>query len=362
MALRIAKDRPLPIGVDLGTATVKMAQLRITEQSVELLAANAAEIPLSCRKDLSQRMDFLAQTIPGMLRSWQFKGRSCILAIPAASTFVQHVKMPKLPPAEMDKALKVELHGKLPYPTEDAVIRHIVAGDIYVEGEPRQEVVVIASSRATVEAYLDMAKRAKLDVNGMNIECCAIVECFARLFKRSTDASRVTLYIDIGAASTQVVLSHGDRVAFARNLARGGEQLDQAVSAGLSIAPEQAGAMRRDLAKANSTGGAEDELYRLLEEPLDALALEVTQCLRYYESVFRNSGIERAIFLGGQAHDKRLCQLLAKRINLPAQVGDPLVRVKRIGGAGLSEGLDRREPQPNWAVAVGLSLGAQWAA
>jgi hypothetical protein len=39
-----------------------------------------------------------------------------------------------------------------------------------------------------------------------------------------------------------------------------------------------------------------------------------------------------------------------------AQVGDPLVRVKHAEG-GVEMGIDRRQPQPGWAVAVGLSMG-----
>ncbi len=63
------------------------------------------------------------------------------------------------------------------------------------------------------------------------------------------------------------------------------------------------------------------------------------------------------IFLGGQAYDKRLCQAIAQRLNLPAQIGDPLAQIERHAGSGMAAGLDRREPQPDWAVAIGLSLG-----
>ena len=84
----------------------------------------------------------------------------------------------------------------------------------------------------------------------------------------------------------------------------------------------------------------------------------MSKCVRYHESIFRNRPVERAIFLGGQAYDKRLCQALAQRLNLPAQIGDPLLRVKRLDDAILNEGSDQREPQPDWAVAIGLSLGA----
>ena len=104
------------------------------------------------------------------------------------------------------------------------------------------------------------------------------------------------------------------------------------------------------------------QIHHHLTEPVDALAAELSKCVRYYESVFRGRPVERAIFLGGQAYDKELCQALARRLNLPAQIGDPLLRIKRPTGSDPDEGMDHREPQPDWAVAVGLSVGAETAA
>ena len=262
----------------------------------------------------------------------------------------------------MRQAVRGELHGKCPYPVSEAIIQDLVAGDVQGEDEPMQEIIVVATSRAAVNAYVTMARRAKLEVVGVNIESFAIVECFSRLFRRTADMAHTNLFVDLGARTTQVVLAQGRRIVFARNLATGGRYFDRAVAEGLGVSDAQAHAMRRELREARTPGPAGDELYRLLDAPLDALADELTQCLRYYESVFRNQPVERAIFVGGQAYDKRLCQALAQRLNLPAQVGDPLVRVSRMAGAGAEMGMDRRHPQPDWAVAVGLSLGAETAA
>ena len=44
-------------------------------------------------------------------------------------------------------------------------------------------------------------------------------------------------------------------------------------------------------------------------------------------------------------------------MGIAAQVGDPLVRMGRISEVGVESGLDRRLPQPSWAVAIGLSMG-----
>lgn len=363
MALKMFRSKYLPVGVDLGTRCLKLAQLRMADQeALELIAADAVEVPLNIKDDHEKQMSFLSETISRSLHENHFHGRRCILGIPACHCFLQHVKLPRLSPAEIGRALQSELAGKLPYPIDQAVIAHVLAGESN-GNEGRQEVIAVSVPRQIIDSYLTMAARAKLEIVGLDIESSAVVECFARLFRRGGDNNRAILFVDLGAQSTQVAITHGEKLVFARNLKQGEFQIDQALSAGLSLPLDQAHSARWDLQKsAVKETQAQDELYRYLEAPLDLLANEITQCLRYYDSVFVNQPVERVIFVGGQAFDKRLCQSLAERLNLPAQIGDPLLRVKRIAGAGLHIGLDRREPQPQWAVAVGLSLGAAYAA
>jgi len=356
MSLKIIRGKTLPIGLDVGSSSVKMAQLRCPDGVVELLAAESAQFTPECRTDRVKRLNELTPIIRQALRSGSFKSRQCVLSLPADETFVQHVKVSKTEPREVGLAIRRELEGKLAYPVKEAVVRHIIVGDIQGEGGARQEAIVVATPRATLKAYLAAACRAKLDVAAVNIESCAIVECFARLFNRTSDTARTILYVDVGSTTTQVVLAHGRRIVFARNLAIGGDQLDQVVAEGLQIPFEEARATRIKAMRAPSDQALETELERLLASPLRRLTDELTQCLRYHESVFRRPGIERAIFLGGQAYDKRLCQWVAQRLNLPAQVGDPLVRVRRSETSTTT--LNHHQPQPGWAVAVGLSLGA----
>jgi len=362
MALRFVKKKALPIGVDLGSSSVKLAQLRFIGNDVELIAAASFEVPLDSQTHPPSCSDSVAKQISETLHINHFDGNQCILSLPAEATFVHHIKMPKLPPAETANALLIELEGKLPCPVNDAIIRHIIASEGYGDGNDKQEVIAICTPRETLDTYLAMSRRAKLDVVGVNIEPFAIVECFDRLFRRVGDEARTIMFLDMGATSTQVVMTHGSRIAFARNLNTGGQKLDEVVAEGLGIPVDQANALRQDLARGKHNLETERELYHLMDQPLAELTDELTQCLRYYESVFRNQTIERAIFVGGQAYDKRLCQTLAQRLSLPAQIGDPLARIRRLDGAGMGMGLDRREPHPGWAVAVGLSIGAQQAA
>jgi hypothetical protein len=63
------------------------------------------------------------------------------------------------------------------------------------------------------------------------------------------------------------------------------------------------------------------------------------------------------VFVGGEARQTWLCQGIAREMGLAAQLGDPLVRMGKTTDVGIESGMDRRYPQPAWAVAVGLSMG-----
>ena len=357
MSLKVVRGKTLPIGVDMGMRMLKLVQLRVVEGNLELFAAESTELPPAAREDHKERMSFLPSAIHQMMISGCFKGRQAIIALPAEATFIHHVRTPKLSSSvDVEKAVRQELSGKVPFDITDAIIRNLPAGEIYGDGESKQEHVVVAVSKDTLNEYLAVARKAHLDVIGVNIEACAIVECFSRLFRRNADMVKTTMFLDIGSASTQVVLAGGTKISFARNLAIGGNTLDQALAKARQISLADAYDLRIKLSDGKTDSSKADQLYKDLSVVIDSLVEEITQCLRYYESVFRNQSIERAIFVGGLAYDKGLCQLLAKRLNLPAQIGDPLVLIKRPDDA--PKHLDWRNPQPAWAVAVGLSAGS----
>jgi type IV pilus assembly protein PilM len=359
MAAKTSKSKVLPIGIDLGSSVAKVAQLRVSEGELELLAARQIAQQPPAGSDRTARLAQVGGELRKMLRGKEFSGHSAVLSIPAEETFVHHVRIPRVAAAEQERVIHGELRGKLPYSLESAIVRYLVAGDIPSESEPRQEVLTVSVPRAVVEGYLQMAAKARLNVVGVNIESCAIVECFARLFRRESDKSRAIMYVDIGTRSTQVVLSHGPRIVFARNLPLSGERFDGAVAEALSIPLGDARRRRRDAMAEDADPATAEEILGAMETPIGALAAELTQCLRYYETVFRGDGVERAIFLGGGAYDKRLCQAIARRANLPAQIGDPLAKIRR--GEGM-ESFSSETPRPDWAVAVGLSIGSGEAA
>jgi len=427
---RIVATSANPIGVDFGTDCLRMAQVQVIDGEPRIVAAASADVPAHVRNDPAGRASFFVETTRDLLAQGKFKSRQAILALPAAQMYIQHIRMARLDEEATRKALPWEARGKLPIDPSQALLRHTIAGEIYHDSEPRNEVILMAAARDTVNTLLASASRAKLDVIGMNVEPMAIVDCFGHIYRRKTDKSAVVCFVDIGYKSTRAVIAEGSKILFARSIPVGGEHLNRAVAQALSVGQEEAKLLRIKLAQGQPSldehrarqeiNGAETEMvneapvqaeaggFALLDasmakaeksnaagdrrggvatmaapqqaarggarppadpqeqmvlveeachEPLDRLVEELGLCRRYYEATFPARPVEKLVFVGGEARQRRLCQHVAREMALAAQVGDPLVRMGRLSEVGIESGIDRRQPQPGWVTAIGLSLG-----
>jgi type IV pilus assembly protein PilM len=418
-----------PIGVDFGTDGLRMAQVEAADGEYRLVAAASAEVPAQIRQDPTARLNFFTETVRDRLASGNFRGKRAILSLPAASCFIQHLRMPRLEEEELKKALPWEARGKLPIDPTHALLRHIVAGEVYQDSEQKNEVILMAAARELVNQLLGAAAKAKLDVVGMNVEPKALVDCFTNIYRRKSDADQTTCYVDIGCSGTRAVIARGPQILFARAIQVGGDHFNRAVASALKMSLEDAKVLRikvcslgapapvaagtvapeaqqrhaapqqidqafpllgAGMMKAGATATAASpavarahapahapaqqqvvyadpvsaelmEKARQVEhacrEALSKLTEELDLCRRYHESTFSTRPIDRLVFVGGEARHRNLCQQIARQMSLAAQVGDPMVRMGRTSDVGVESGIDRRQPQPSWAVAIGLSMG-----
>ena len=386
MVFGLFSNRVNPIAVDIGTDTIKLLQVEPKDGQFRLVAAACEIIPEGVRGKPGERDAFAADAIHKMVNDG-FKARQAVTCLPAMHMAVQHLRMAKMGHDELVKALPFEAAGKLPFDAGRAVIRHTIAGEVYQNQEALQEVIVMAAPREAVDRHLNILSKAKLEVVGIHVEPTALIECFAHLFRRKGDETVSTLFIDMGAGSTHVVIAHGKSMVFAKHIPVGGETFNKRVSEALKqdvraarelrvrVSHQESPANRLPAGVVpigvegnghplghNGTNGAVvvDEatvakVKAAIEEALETLVLDLQLCVRYYESIFPGKSVERAIFVGGESRHVALCQAVAKRLCLPATLGDPLARLVKDGQTKVK--FDMRQPQPGWAIAVGLGMG-----
>jgi type IV pilus assembly protein PilM len=398
-----------PIGVDFGTDSLRLAQVQFTDGEWRLIGAASADVPTHVRQDPVARAAYFIETTRDLLAQGGFHGRTAVLSLPSAQMHIQHLRVGKMDEQTMKKALRWEAHGKIPIPANQAVLRHIVAGEVYVDQEMKQEVIVLAAARSTVDQMLAAAVKARLEVVGMNVEPLAILDCFTHIYRRQADAETTFMFVDIGCSGTRAFISRGGQILFARSIPVGGEQFCAATATALNIDAEQAKTLRltlcnsappvvaptdgverradmsvpeqpsQPISEATETllalssaqpmaavpaprlpdpmEGQRRQVHEACQDTIKRLVQELNLCRRYYEATFPAKPVDKLIFVGGEANQRPLCQQIAREMGLAAQVGDPMCRLSKWCEPSADGGMDRRVPQPAWTTAIGLSFG-----
>jgi type IV pilus assembly protein PilM len=401
-----------PIGVDFGSDCLRLAQVQQIGANFKLVAAASADVPENIRHEPRGRLQFFVEQVRQLLEAAPFRGRQAVLALPAASTHIQHLRLDRMNDEALKKTIPAEALGKLPIDPSLALLRYYVAGQIQPEQDGKLEIIVMAAIRQSIEQLLNAAVEARLDIVGMNVEPMAVMDCFNHVYRRKSDANVTQCLVDMGSSGTRAAIARDGQLMFARDIAIGGDQLTRAAASALSIGFRDARTLRIKLAATDpppvtkifpmpvagapppsgrrATDGSgslavvqaatEDamarpscvttvalaEQARQVEEAcrqtVSELAAELDLCRRDHESAFPNAPVDRLVFVGGEARQRQVCRQIANQLGLTSQLGDPMCRMIGVADAGIQSGMNPNVPQPAWATAIGLSMGPRQAA
>lgn len=395
MAFGINKTRLTPIAIDFGVDSLKMLQVSTSEESTQLVGAGAITVPEDARKDSTARYAFMADALKELARQQPFKGRRVMCAIPAFQTLVNTFELGCNENDDIDQQVNLHIQTVMEKDPSRMVIRNQRIGSVVREGKTKQRVICMAANRAVVMRYLELAAAAKLEVVGMHSEPVCIARGFSELYnRREADKNEARCFVDIGSASTKLVILRDREVLMARNIAVSGDELtrrhakdhglgfdearlarmreaanpaaanpfgvgtgSKASTPGLAatLEPDTATDTEQDL-KPRERGLIESpETMGPLDECVEMLIDDIRMTVRYHDSVCPDIPVQRVVLLGGEAHQRPIAEAIAYAFGVPTFVGDPLARVMLTPGLK-PVGVDMKQPQPGWAVPLGLCL------
>ncbi|MGI8977861.1 MAG: pilus assembly protein PilM [Pirellulaceae bacterium] len=334
-----------PIGIDLGSRSVKMVQFSANRE--DLIAAGRWEFPAATSPE--QHAEHVAETIQRGLTERKFVGRDVVLCLGDKELVLQNIRVPKSEGAELDRHVAQEAAGRVPFAVEEAEIRYIEAADVRQGDAVLREVIVFACHRPVLQKSLDLAAKGHLNPLAVDVEPAALVRSYAAQFRRQEDFNGRALVIHIGHQRTAVVITQGIEILFVKYIDIGGAHLDTAVARHLRMEAKEAADLRRHSGD-RRTDLQDPEVMRSVSEAtrgvIERLGSELALCIRYHSVTFRGQPLSRVVLGGGEA-TQQLADVLGKMLNLKCELSDPfraLSLQRDVGRRGL------------WDVAAGLAL------
>lgn len=348
------------VGLDLGSASIKLAECEQTQTGVRLVKSLVQELPIAPNQETIDRVGWLQSAFK------EFDTREVHVALSGSEVAVRRVHIPPMSARELPEAVKWQVKDELPFPVQEAVLDLRVIGEVWEKDLKKQDVLVAAASRSCLHGLMGMVERAGGRVASVTPTPLALWSSVAGLIPDAQQGSVVL--IELGASTTHVAIVKDGQVRVVRDLAVGSATMTEALI-GETVSDKGKMTIDRSLAEAfkrrygvltEAPEGTTEEgvplfhLASLIRPLLENLLTELSRFLDFYKVQMEQGGISRLLLCGGGANLKQLQPFLAEGLGLPVEVFNPLVRI--------TDRVERMEPEqvaeagPRLAVAVGAAL------
>jgi len=311
--------RPAPIGVDLGTGSVKVIGLNGKKISL----AAFMDIPSSDREDEA----FLIKRLQNFFKEINISGKDTVVQIPGHLSFVRTLNLPPMPKGELKEAVKWEIKRQLPYPTEEAVYDYIATA------VPEGIVVTFASAeRKNVQRYIQPFKEAGLKVAAVDVNPLCLIRALP------LHGAGNIIVLDIGARSMEIDIMRSESLRLTRTVEMGGEHIkNHFINEGFS------------------EGEADDILMNgtaeKMKEPLNQFLREIFLSIDYYKATFKEKVFSEVVLTGGVAINNAVRDYFSHMLDIPVIVPNPFDNF-------VMKDESLRPLGPRFSVAIGLAKRA----
>ncbi|MEA2701649.1 MAG: type pilus assembly protein PilM [Candidatus Parcubacteria bacterium] len=338
------------IGVDVGSSSLKVVQLRLDGQTAVLETYGELALGPYAGGEVGQATnltaDKIAETLRDLLRESSVTTNDAGISIPFSRSLLTLITLPRRDDAEEQRTM-VELEARkyIPVPVSEVQLDWFVIPEPLPEGaQPpdKMKVLVVAVHNDELKLLEGVVQGASLAASFYEIEIFSTI--------RSVVDEQVlpVLVLDIGASATKVyVVEHGV-VAFSHNIPQGGQDVTRNIATAHGFSIGQAESLKKQHGF-STTAPAYDR--STIEAVFSRIFDEARRVMSQFETVNQKS-ISGIVLTGGGGVTKDLGTYAKEFFSIPVTIADPFKKAE--APAFMRPVL--AEIGPEFAVAVGLAL------
>jgi type IV pilus assembly protein PilM len=344
-----SKEVKSVLGVDIGTSSIKIVQLKREHGRVILETYGAIALGpyggLEIGRATSLPAEKVAEALKDVIREANVSTNDAAISIPYTSSLISIIKLPSSVEKQLAQVVPIEARKYIPVPINEVMLDWFVVGksepDEKSPGE-KIEVLLVAIHNDTIAKFRSIATEAALSAAFLEIEV------FSATRASLEHGIAPVAVVDMGAATTKFYVVERGLIRESHIISQGSQDLTLAASRSLNITVAQAEERKRRFGLAQ---GSPPELRRSLELTLTPLLSALSRIIVSYEQR-TNQSLGSIVMTGGGATLKGFKEFAKDKIQAEIQLADPFAKTQ--APAFLETIL--REAGPEFSVAVGLAL------
>jgi type IV pilus assembly protein PilM len=311
----------LVVGVDIGSHSVKVCQLKRTDKAYSIVNLGSAVLPEGAVDDGAvNEPEVVASVISELFKNLKIKKKKVGISISGYSVIVKKVNLAVMKDNEMEEHIMTEAEQYIPFDIEDV---YIDFQDLKTnkDGYERTDVMLVAAKKEIVDDYLDMLDSIGLQTTLVDIDGFA----FENTYEYNKPKSGNVALIDIGASKMHInIISKGISVV-ARDIVVGSRQLTEQIMNEFDLDFEEAETIKLGGAPAE---GKEAALAEIFNSVCTQWVLEIKKAIDLYHSNFSDAPLANLVLCGGGSKVAGLADYVQKETNIEVELFNPFANMK----------------------------------
>ena len=336
------------VGVDIGSSSIKVCQVKDARRGTSLVKFAYASLPPQTIVD-GQVMDSrtVVSTLQKLFSEHKIRSKDVCLSVSGQNVIIRKITVPKMTSEELSEQIAWEAEQHIPFDIKDVHVDYQVLRT--KPDSSQMDLLLVAAKKDHISAYAQLAKDAKLRPIVVDIDAFSLQNLFESA--RGVNDQQVVALINVGASLSSLNIVANKISSFTREIANGGNSINDELQRQLGVSFEQAEAYKCGL----SPDGVPipEDVTKIVNQGVDTIAAEIQRSLDFYMATSGDVEIARIYLTGGTASLPTLTDAIHKRAQIPTETWDPVAHLtvdKKVDGKMLAQ------HAPQLAIALGLTL------
>lgn len=310
------------IGLDIGTSSIKLAEMDFSGKGAQLLSFGFAPTPPNSVSG-GEIVDIasVGVAIQSLINEVKSKRKSIATAMWGTAVIVKKITIPKMDKKLIKDQIRFEAEQYIPFDINNiSLAHHILAGS---SSPDTMDILLIAAQNELVTQYTQVIEVSGLTCGVLDVSGFALANAFELNYGKIP--GEVIGLLNFGASITNFVVVQNGEVIFCRDIPVGGANYTNEIHKAMGVTVPEAEALKLS---AISRREVPDEVHSIISATNEAVTEEIRSSLDFLSATTNGLVLNRCFYTGGSSTTSGLTETVSRVTGILLEPFNPFLRVK----------------------------------
>jgi len=337
------------VGVDIGSSSIKMVQLREAKGGYQLVNLGLLPLPPEAIVDNSiMDSGVIVDSIRSLVESHKIKTKNVAASVSGHSVIIRKIQLPIMTEEEMEASIQWEAEQYIPFDISEVNLDFQILGPD-AKDPSQMNVILVAAKKDFVNDYVAVFQECNLTPQIMDVDSFAMESAFEVNY--DTEEEDIIALINMGASAMNVNILKEGLSVFTRDIQSGGNTYNEEIQKRLGLSSDEAEHVK--------LGGElpdvdMDSVREVVQDAQANLIQEIQRSMDFFSATSADEKVKKIFITGGVSKAVGLQESLEEKLGIPVELMNPFAKIAISEQAFDAEYIEAVAPL--FSVAVGLGM------